>query len=376
MAKKATTTTELKDTLLDSIFSDLNKKFKDCDAPVFNLDNDDAPTNVKSFVSTGNDILDLVISNRPNGGLPSGRIVELFGLEGTSKSLVCAHVLSQTQKAGGTAVLIDTESSVDRNFYRAVGVDLGKLVYSQLNTIETIFKGVDTIIETVSNSNNDNKLVTIVVDSIAAAATDGELEEEYGMSGYGMERAKMLSIILRRITNVIAKKNILLIFTNQVRQKVGAKAFEEQYSTTGGLALRFYCSVRIKLTNAGKIKDAKSGEVIGNKVNAEVIKNRVGPPFRKCGYDIYFDSGIDNYGSWLLKLKERELIKQGGAWYNFDFNGEEIKFQSKDFLDILTNRPDVKQFLYGKLCESMIMVYKDKSVVRVDDGNIVEPEGE
>lgn len=343
---------------LASVLADsLNKKWKDQKVAFFlDDDSDGAPTNVNGWISTGTAMLDVAVSNRPYGGLPVGRITEITGLEQSGKSLLSAHLLAETQKQGGVAVLIDTETAVSREFFDAIGVDVSKLLYVNVDTVEDIFETIDTIIEKVRTSDKE-RLVTIVVDSVAAASTKKEMEADYEKDGYATDKAIIISKAMRKITNVIGRQKIAVIFTNQLRQKLGVM-FGDPWTTSGGKALAFHASVRIRLKNMGQIKSGD--KIIGIKVRAQVIKNRLGPPLRSADFDIYFDSGIDNYGGWLKVMKDSKLVKQGGAWYEYidTDSGEVIKFQSKDFISLLTEKEDIKEQIYKKICESTILQYK------------------
>lgn len=341
----------------------LNKKSKDQQVAYF-LDSDSVPTNVEGWVGTGSDTLDIAISNRPNGGFPVGRIIEITGLEQSGKSLLSAHSLANTQLLGGVAVLIDTETAVSREFLEAIGVDTSKLLYVSADSVEQIFEYIETIIEKV-RANSKDKFVTIVVDSVAAASTEKELDADYGKDGYATDKAIIISKAMRKITNMIAREKITLIFTNQLRQKMNAMPFSDPWTTSGGKALAFHASVRLRLKSTGTIKIKDKGgkdRIVGIKVRAQVVKNRMGPPLRAADFDIFFDRGIDNYGSWLAVLKDNGLVKQSGAWYTYldDVSGEEIKFQSKDFIPLLESRLDIREQMYGKICDATVLKYKKK----------------
>jgi recombination protein RecA len=361
MAKKVAVEEDLAGLLAES----LNKKSKDQTVAFF-LDDDTTPTNVAGWIGTGCDMLDLAISNRPNGGFPMGRIIEITGLEQSGKSLMAAHTLANTQKIGGVSVLIDTETAVSREFLEAIGVDVSKLVYISADSVEQVFEYTETIIEKVrATSANNSKPVTIVIDSMAAASTEKELDADYGKDGYATDKAIIISKAMRKITNTIGRENITLIITNQLRQKLNAMAFSDPWTTSGGKAIAFHASVRLRLKNIGTIKGKDAGgkeRIVGIKVRAQVIKNRMGPPLRAADFDILFDRGIDNYGSWLSVLKDNNLVKQSGAWYSYidTETGEEIKFQSKDFIKLLEDRMDISGQMYGKICDSTILKYKKK----------------
>ena len=364
---KATKEVDLAEVLVES----LNKQSKDQKVAFF-LDNDDAPTNVEGWVSTGASMLDVAISNRPYGGLPVGRITEITGLEQSGKSLVSAHLLAETQKLGGLAVLIDTENAVSREFLEAIGVDTTKLLYVAAETVEQCFEYTETIIEKVRTSSKD-KYVTIVVDSVAAASTEKEMEADYGKDGYATDKAIIISKAMRKITNLIGRQKITLVFTNQLRQKMNAMPFSDPWTTSGGKAIAFHASVRLRLKSMGTIK-AKDGSgnerIVGIKVRCQVVKNSMGPPLRSADFDIFFDRGIDNYGAWLGMMKENAIVKQSGAWYEYiDIeSGEVIKFQAKDFPTTLDSNPGVREQIYKRICEATILRYKKDSL---DTDNLV-----
>jgi recombination protein RecA len=364
---KATKEVDLAEVLVES----LNKQSKDQKVAFF-LDNDDAPTNVEGWVSTGASMLDVAISNRPYGGLPVGRITEITGLEQSGKSLVSAHLLAETQKLGGLAVLIDTENAVSREFLEAIGVDTTKLLYVAAETVEQCFEYTETIIEKVRTSSKD-KYVTIVVDSVAAASTEKEMEADYGKDGYATDKAIIISKAMRKITNLIGRQKITLVFTNQLRQKMNAMPFSDPWTTSGGKAIAFHASVRLRLKSMGTIKAKDSSgndRIVGIKVRCQVVKNRMGPPLRSADFDIFFDRGIDNFGAWLGSMKDNGLIKQSGAWYEYtDIDtGEIIKYQAKDFPSMLETNPSVKEQIYKRICEATILRYKKDSL---DTDNLI-----
>ena len=352
-----------RDELAESIAESLNKS---SDGKVaFFLDAEDDPSQITDWVSTGNSLVDLTIANRPNGGLPVGRITELTGLEASGKSLMGAHLLAETQRKGGLAVFIDTETSVSTDFLTAIGVDVPKMMYINVDTVEDVFDKVEEIIALVRKANK-NRLVTILVDSVAAASTKAELESDHGKDGFATGKSIIISKAMRKITNMIGKQKVLTVFTNQLRQNLNAMAFGDKWVVSGGKSLAYHCSVRVRLNNTGKLK--KGEEVIGNECKAVVIKNRMGPPQRQASFDIYFDSGIADYGSWIKVLKENNLVKQGGAYYTYKKDdGNEWKFQSKDFVETMKTDKVLSEEVYLKICDSVIMKYKDPNSVIVDD---------
>ena len=364
---------------LSSILADnLNKKFKGQAKVAYFLDgSEQTPTDLTEWVSTGDDMLDLAISNRPNGGFPVGRIVEVTGLEASGKSLLSAHTLANTQKKGGLAVYIDTENAINQEFLEALGVDTQKLLYVPLESVEDIFDAMDSIIESVRKSDND-RLVTIVVDSVAAATTKVELAADYDQAGYATQKAIIISKAMRKITNLIGRERILVVFTNQLRVRMGV-SFGDPYTTSGGKALGFHASCRLRMKQMGKLNSKVGGveQTVGIKTRVQVIKNRMGPPLRAVDFEIYFDRGIDRYGSWLNTMKTYKLIQISGAWYTWvdESTGEEIKFQAKNFTKILEERPEVNEQMYKQICDAYILGYKEASeaantdTTKLDEGH-------
>jgi len=351
------------DVLADTLASSLNKKFKDNKVAYFLDGSDTTPTDIKDFISTGSSMLDLAISNRPNGGIAVGRITEINGLESSGKSLLGAHILAETQKKGGVAVYIDTETSVSQEFMEVIGLDLNKMLYLHLETVEDVFEAIVEIVTKVRESDKD-RLVTIMVDSLAAATTKVELEADFDKDGWATAKAIIISKAMRKVTQMIGRQKVALVFTNQLRQKLGVM-FGDPWTTSGGKALPFHASTRIRLKNMGQIKDTGKN-VLGMKCRAQIVKNRLGPPLRHAGYDMYFDRGIDNYGAWLTVLKEHKLVKTGGAWYTLvDQNGEEHKFLSKDWEELITENDELREYVYQIICDKVILQYKEK--LGIDD---------
>lgn len=363
---------ELADELGASIADTINKQFKsqNLKTAYFLEGDEDAPTIIKEWVSTGSTILDLAISNRKWGGFPVGRVCEITGLEQSGKSLLAAHTLLSTQKKGGLAVYIDTENALSTEFLSAIGLNLKEMLYIPLETVEDIFESVETIIEKVRSSDKD-RLVTIVVDSIAGASTKTEMAADFDKDGYATAKALIISKAMRKITNLIGRERICLIFTNQLRQKLNAPAFSDPWTTPGGKGIPFHASVRIRLSSIGAIKAKVNGmdTIVGSRVKAKLVKNRCGPPLREAEYCVFFDSGIDDYSSWLEVMKDYNLVKQSGAWYEWTDKrtGEIIKFQSKDFVEKIISQPELSDIIYDDIAEKVIMVYQKTDEARIDD---------
>jgi recombination protein RecA len=367
---------ELADSLASTLADSINKQFKGQSLKTaFFLEGDeDSPSNVREWISSGCDMLDLAISNRPNGGFPVGRIIEVTGLEASGKSLLVSHVAAETQKKNGLVVYIDTEAAASSEFMSAIGIDLKSMLYVPLETVEEIFETIETIVEQVRKSDKD-RLVTIIVDSIMGASTKIEMAAEYDKDGYATSKSIILSKAMRKVTNWIARERICLIMTNQLRTKLGV-SFGDAWTTSGGKAIPFHASVRLRLKNTGMIKAKIEGveQVVGSKTEVQVVKNRMGPPHRKINYDIYYDSGIDNYGGWLETMKKYNLVSQSGAHYTLDDvdieTGEshgELKFQSKNFIEKVISKPDVRNRLYARICDAYIFRYQAGLDGGIDD---------
>tara|TARA_X000001382_G_scaffold118110_2_gene98154 strand:+ start:1429 stop:2520 length:1092 start_codon:yes stop_codon:yes gene_type:complete len=360
-----------RDELAGVLADTINKQFKDMKVAYFLDGSDTTPTDIKDFVSTGSTMLDLAISNKPNGGIAVGRITELNGLESSGKSLIGAHMLAETQKKGGVAVYIDTETAVSTEFLSAIGVDTDSMLYLHLETVEDIFHAIEEIVAKVRESDKD-RLVTILVDSLAAASTNVEMESDFDKDGWATSKAIIISKAMRKITQMIGRQQIALVFTNQLRQKLGVM-FGDPWTTSGGKALPFHSSTRIRLKNTGQIKDKKNN-TIGMKMRAQVIKNRLGPPMRHADFELYFETGIDDDGSWLKVMKDHRLVKQGGSWYTMDnHKGKEVKFQSKDWSELLKDT-EFRSHCYDLICSKVILKYEKN--FGIDDVVIEEEIGE
>lgn len=368
------------DDILHNLCEELNNLNKNVEQKAYILDEDeDDPSKIENWVSTGSSMLDLAISNRKNGGLPVGRIVEIVGLEGTGKSLVSGHCISAAQRLGGQAVYIDTENAIHTDYWRSLGVDFKKMIYQPAENVESIFEIMENAIASYRKMNKDRVLL-IIVDSVAGASTKVEMESGYDKDGYNTTKAIIVSKAMRKITNMIGRQKVLVVFTNQMRYNMNALAFGEKYVVPGGKSIAFHSSVRIKLDLIAKLKvkskDKKKDKVIGNTIRATVFKNRMGPPHRSVEFDVYYDSGIADYASWISVLKNEELITgPSGAYYKYkQDNGEEITFLKSDFPSMMRNNPELKDELYNKICDSLILKYKlpEEHIIEDIDRDFIE----
>ena len=368
MAKKKESSQERTDTsFASSLIDAINAKYKkDIGTVAYKLEDSTlAPTNVSDFVSTGCTTLDMAISNRENGGYPVGKIVELIGLEQSGKSLLAAHAIKETQKKGGIGIIIDTESAVSKEFLSAIGVDLKKnFVYVQHEVIEDVFSSVETIVEQMRASNKD-VIVTIVVDSVMGASTKDEIEGNYDKDGWATQKAIIISKAMRKLTNLLGREKILLIFTNQLRQNLQARpGMGDSYTTSGGKAIGFHSSIRVKLVKKGKIQGPEKDLPLGITTEAEIIKNRIGPPHRKASFNIMYNSGIDDVSSIMDFLKDKGIATSSGAWYTYKYCNretgeiiEEIRFQRKDFHNKLFSREEIRKDILSNISDYYITTY-------------------
>jgi recombination protein RecA len=287
----------------------------------------DARAQIKiDVIPTGALALDLALGV---GGVPRGRVVEIFGPESSGKTTLMLHVIANAQKAGGLAAFIDAEHALDPGYAKKLGVNLDDLLVSQPDSGEEAL----TICETLARS---NALDVIVIDSVAALVPKAELEGEMGMATMGMQ-ARLMSQALRKLTALLSKSKTTCIFTNQLREKVGVM-FGNPETTPGGKALKFYASVRIDIRRKDAIKDT-AGNAIGSHVKVKVVKNKVAPPFAEAEFDIIFNHGINKEGSILDVGIENGAVEKKGAW--LQFNGELIGQGKEASQKTLADKPDL-----------------------------------
>lgn len=358
MAKKSEVVNE--DKLIDEIYKSINSEQN----LAFSLHEDEwNPSDIVDWVSTSNPILDLILSNRKNGGIPVGRITELSGLESSGKSLLVGHILAETQKKDGIAVLIDTEQALSKEYMTAIGLDLSKLIYISTSLIEEVFESVEKIIEVVRKKSPD-KLITICVDSIMGATNKIENAADYDKDGYATQKAIIISKAMRKINQLIGKQRIALIMTNQLRVKMNA-LFSDPYSTSGGKAIAFHSSLRIRLKQIGKLKNKT--DVVGIKTEAKVIKSRLGPAFRPVEFDIYYTHGMDSTSTWfdiakkygaIVPAKKEDddgKLKAVKGWWMVEGLLEK-KFQSSGLKELLKDE-EFRTALYDKIADAVILKY-------------------
>lgn len=287
-------------------------------------------------ISTGCLSLDAAIGI---GGIPRGRITEVFGPESSGKTTVCLHVIAEAQRGGGLAAFIDTEHALDVNYAQKLGVDLNSLLLSQPEFGEQALEIVETLVRS-------NAIDVIVIDSVAALTPRVEIEGEMGDAQMGVQ-ARLMSQAMRKLNAAIAKSNTCVIFTNQLRSKIGI-VFGNPETTTGGNALKFYASVRIDVRRKDVIKEGQ--EIIGNRVRAKIVKNKVAPPFKEVEFDILYNEGISKIGDLIDLATNFNLIYKTGSW--FTINNERI--QGRDGLKkYLIENPVVLQNIEDKIREQI-----------------------
>ena len=284
-------------------------------------------------ISTGSIGLDMALGV---GGLPRGRIVEIYGPESSGKTTVALHVIAEAQKSGGEAAFIDAEHALDPVYAKALGVDIDNLIVSQPDTGEQALEIVEALIRS-------GAIDVIVIDSVAALVPKAEIDGDMGDSHVGLQ-ARLMSQALRKLSGVISKSNTVAIFINQLREKVGVM-FGNPETTTGGRALKFYSSVRLDIRRIESIKQGT--EVIGNRTRVKVVKNKVAPPFRDTEFDIIYGEGISKSGSILDLAVESEIVVKSGSW--FSYRGQRIGQGRENAKQYLKDNPEIMREIELKI---------------------------
>lgn len=322
---------------LDLALSAINKQYGD--GTLMRMG--DATKMQVSTVSTGSVAIDLALGV---GGLPRGRIVEIFGPESSGKTTLCLSIIAEIQRQGGNAVFVDVEHALDPRYSKVVGVDLDNLLVSQPESGEDALNIAETLIRS-------GAVDVIVIDSVAALVSKQELDGQMGDSTVGVQ-ARMMSQAMRRLTAAISRTNCVVIFTNQIREKIGVM-FGSPETTPGGRALKFFSSVRIDIRRIGQIKEP-SGKVIGNRTKVKVVKNKVAPPFTECEFDIMYTEGISRSGSVLDLGIEHKILEKKGAW--IAYNGQLIGQGREAAKDYLIKNPKVLEELQKTIMEKVQVV--------------------
>jgi recombination protein RecA len=322
---------------LDLALSAINKQYGD--GTLMRMG--DATKMTVSTVSTGSVAIDLALGV---GGLPRGRIVEIFGPESSGKTTLCLSIIAEIQRQGGNAVFVDVEHALDPRYSKVVGVDLDNLLVSQPESGEDALNIAETLIRS-------GAVDVIVIDSVAALVSKQELDGQMGDSTVGVQ-ARMMSQAMRRLTAAISRTNCIVIFTNQIREKIGVM-FGNPETTPGGRALKFFSSVRIDIRRIGQIKEP-TGKVIGNRTKIKVVKNKVAPPFTECEFDIMYNEGISRTGSVLDLGIEHKILEKKGAW--IAYNGQLIGQGREAAKDYLIKNPKVLDELQKTILEKVQVV--------------------
>lgn len=303
-------------------------------------------------ISTGSLMLDLALGI---GGLPKGRIIEVYGAESSGKTTLCLHAVAEAQKAGGMAAFIDVEHALDPVYAKALGVDVDNLLVSQPDTGEQALEIIETLVRS-------GAIDIVVLDSVAAMATKAEIDGDMGDAHVGVQ-ARLMSQAMRKLTAIIGKTNCVAIFINQIREKIGV-LYGNPETTPGGRALKFYSSVRIDVRKGEPLKNGS--DIIGNRVKCKVVKNKVAPPFKTAEFDMIFGEGISKIGEIIDCAVEFNIIKKSGSWFSYD----DMKIgQGKD---------KVKDFLKenAQICEEIEKKVRDEFAKRANDGEEILPTDE
>ncbi len=303
---------------------------------IMRLGDDYIPT-MDNVISTGCLSLDVALGV---GGIPKGRVVEIYGPESSGKTTLALHIVAEAQKAGGFAAFIDAEHAVDPEYSKRLGVNTEELLISQPDTGEQALEICETLVRS-------GALDVIVIDSVAALVPRAELEGDMGDSHMGLQ-ARLMSQALRKLTGTVSRSNTTVIFINQIREKIGVM-FGNPETTPGGRALKFYSSVRLEIRRITTIKDGT--EMVGSRVRVKVVKNKVAPPFKKSEFDIMYGQGISYVGDIIDLAVEGNIVEKTGAWYSYDDmkigqgreNAKSFLTENPDILDAVTEK--VKSFM-------------------------------
>ena len=339
MAKQKLPTQQIAkdDKALETALSMVNKQFGE--GSLVRL-GDATKMNVET-ISTGSVAIDLALGV---GGLPRGRIVEIYGPESSGKTTLCLSLIAEAQRNGGNAVFIDVEHALDPRYAKVVGVDLENLMVAQPECGEDALNIAETLIRS-------GAIDVVIVDSVAALVSRQELDGQMGDTTVGLQ-ARMMSQAMRRLTAAISKTSCICVFTNQIREKIGVM-FGNPETTPGGRALKFFASVRMDIRRIGQIKDA-SGKVIGNRTKIKVVKNKVAPPFTECEFDIMYNEGISMTGSLIDLGIEQKILEKKGAWISY--NGELIGQGREAAKAYLMQNPEVAEAIKNAITASTTVV--------------------
>ena len=337
---KTVTTDDNRQKALESALAQIEKNFGK--GSVMKLGDKSAHMNIET-VSTGCLSLDIALGL---GGVPKGRIIEIYGPESSGKTTVALHMVAEVQKRNGIAGFIDAEHALDPVYAKNIGVDIDNLYISQPDNGEQALEIAETMVRS-------GAIDIIIVDSVAALVPKAEIEGEMGDSHVGLQ-ARLMSQALRKLTGVVSKTNCIVVFINQLREKVGVM-FGNPETTTGGRALKFYSSIRLDVRRIDSIKSA--GEVIGNRTRVKVVKNKIAPPFKEAEFDIIYGKGISKLGDIIDLAVEDNIIVKSGSW--FSYNGDKIGQGRDNTKQFLTEHPEIASEIEQKV--------RDKFVIKSDE---------
>jgi recombination protein RecA len=291
-------------------------------------------------ISTGSISIDYALGI---GGLPRGRVVEIFGPESSGKTTLALQVIAEAQRAGGMAAFVDAEHALDAQYAQKLGVDLDNLLVSQPDHGEQALEIVEVLIRSGS-------IDVVVVDSVAALVPKAEIEGEMGEAQMGLQ-ARLMSQALRKLTGVVAKSKTILIFINQLREKIGVM-FGNPETTTGGRALKFYASVRVDIRRIASIKDGD--QIVGGRTRVKIVKNKVAPPFREAEFDVMYGEGISREGDLIDLAVEKRIVEKSGAW--FAYGGERLGQGRENAKQFLKENPDVRRTIEERVRRELGLV--------------------
>ncbi|MBA3297402.1 MAG: recombinase RecA [Acidobacteria bacterium] len=298
-------------------------------------------------ISTGSVSLDYALGI---GGVPRGRVIEIFGPESSGKTTLTLQIIAEAQKLGGMAAFVDAEHALDATYARKLGVDLENLLVSQPDNGEQALEIVEVLVRS-------NSVDVVVVDSVAALVPRAEIEGEMGDAQMGLQ-ARLMSQALRKLTGVVSKSKTCLIFINQLREKIGVM-FGNPETTTGGRALKFYSSVRIDIRRIGAIKDGDM--VVGGRTRVKVVKNKVAPPFREAEFDVMYGEGISKEGDLLDLAVDKKIVDKSGTW--FAFNGERLGQGRENVKQFMKDNPEITKTIEQKVRLELGLVKGEPAVV-------------
>jgi recombination protein RecA len=320
-----------KDKALETAIKQIEKQFGK--GSIMKL-GDEVDRNIESS-SSGSIALDLALGI---GGYPKGRIIEIYGPESSGKTTFALHAIAEMQKSGGYAAFVDAEHALDPKYAKSLGVDVDNLILSQPDTGEQALEITEALIRS-------GAVGIVVVDSVAALVPEAEISGEMGDSHVGLQ-ARLMSQAMRKLSGIISKTNTICIFINQIREKVGV-FFGNPETTSGGRALKFYASVRLDIRRGEQLKE--KGEIVGNKVTAKVVKNKVAPPFKLATVDLIYGEGISKTGEIIDIGSELNIVEKSGSWYSY--NNERIGQGRENVKKYLDENPKVKEEIENKIRE-------------------------